>query len=233
MKSVSQKILGAWNQPFKKAQEALARKKIVLSPTGWRDIESREHARAFTVAGITSADIVLDIWESLKEAQETGETKKVWADKLKKTMVEKGWGLSGYRLATIISTNITSANNAGRWDQQQRTKKRRPYLQYMNPDDESTTDICSAMSGKTFPVSSSVWEKLYPPNHFQCRSMARALTQKQVDRRGLKISTKAPKGVKPAEGFDYNVGEETGWKPDLKKYPEWLARQVKGKMKNA
>jgi len=226
-------ILSGWNLPFEMMLDFFRKKKIVISPNSWRDVMGEAHNTAFTVAQVTAADVLLDIMESLTEAMETGIPLSEWQANLEPILEEKGWlpetaepgrkPLPGYRLKNIFTTNISSANNAGRWQQQQKLAGRRPYLQYMNPDDESTTEICGWLSGKVYRADDKIWKKLYPPNHFQCRSTVKSLREKDLKRRGLKVSKeKPPMGAE--EGFDHDP--ETAWEPDLKKYPGPLKKQV-------
>lgn len=233
-------ILSGWALPFDLMLDFFRRKKIIISPNSWRDITGEAQNTAFTVAQVTAADVLLDLQNSLVESMESGETLKQWKEKIRPTLREKGWlpetagadrkPLSGYRLSNIWLTNISSANNAGRWKQQQKLSIGRPFWEYMNPDDESTTeDICKPLSGKVFRADNPIWKKWYPPNHFQCRSTVRSLREKDVKRRGLTVSKTLPEGVEPAEGFDHDPA--SGWEPDLTKYPGPLRKQVEEKLK--
>jgi len=231
-------ILSGWALPFDLMLDFFRKKKIVISPNSWRDVMGDAHNTAFTVAQVTAADVLLDIQNSLLEMMEAGETIKTWKNNLRPILQEKGWlpgtapegrkPLPGYRLNNIATTNISSANNAGRWKQQQKMANRRPYLQYVNPDDESTTDLCRWLSGKVYNADDAIWGKNYPPNHFQCRSTVRSLREKDMTRRGLKVSTKKPP-MKPEEGFEHDPS--TAWVPDLEKYPGPLGKQLTEKLK--
>lgn len=68
----------------------LQRKK--LKPTDhWTDLWHGEHARYFTVARSTYADIVNDVYDEVVKAIADGSTLKTFQDRLTPILQEKGW----------------------------------------------------------------------------------------------------------------------------------------------
>jgi len=51
-------------------------------------------------------------------------------------------------------------------------------LEYSAVLDGRTTDFCNYMDGRTYKVDSPVWDTHTPPNHFNCRSILVAVTQR-------------------------------------------------------
>lgn len=161
------------------------------------------------------------------------------------------------RLRTIYHTNVQTALNAGRYRDQTAAANDLPYWQYIAVMDGNTTDKCRSLSGRVFRSDDPVWDYLYPPNHWGCRSRVRALTQSMVDRDSLDIessdnriiTTQKLVGGKeegyfvtvtvtglqvdadttyfPDPGWDYNPGKTT-FKPDLSKYSPDIAALYKG-----
>jgi hypothetical protein len=117
------------------------------------------------------------------------------------------------------------AHASGRWAQIQRVKARRPFLRYVAVDDTRTRPMHHDWHGTVLPVDDSWWRTHYPPNGWYCRCNTQSLSQRDLDRRGLKVSksppvvmtertvntpdgpvsVRAPQGIDT--GFGYNVGE--------------------------
>jgi SPP1 gp7 family putative phage head morphogenesis protein len=53
-------------------------------------------------------------------------------------------------------------------------------LEYSAIMDDRTTEICSEMDGKIYPAGSDVWQTLVPPNHWGCRSLLIAVTERDA-----------------------------------------------------
>lgn len=103
-------------------------------------------------------------------------------------VIEKQLG-SVRRLRTIFQTNVQSAYQAGRYRGQMESVNDLPYWQYDAVMDGSTTAGCQALGGKVFRADDPVWDTIYPPNHFNCRSRVRALTERQVARDRLDVES--------------------------------------------
>lgn len=103
-----------------------------LKPTDhWTDLWHGEHARYFTVARSTYADIINDVYDEVVKAIADGSTLKTFQDRLTPILQEKGWwgkaedGVqlgSPRRLRTIYDTNLRTSYAAGRWERIQRRK---------------------------------------------------------------------------------------------------------------
>jgi SPP1 gp7 family putative phage head morphogenesis protein len=247
-----------FDQPFLEQLEFFRSKGYTLSPESWRDVWQEAHARAFTVARVTEADILVDIREALDRAQETGQTLTAFKAGIRETLEKKGWfaptgeraiiklpdgttrkRLKAWRLDTIFSTNLDSAYHSGRFKQQEEVKDFFPYRQYLTAEDPAVRPAHRAMHGKVFKTDDPIWKTWYPPNGFRCRCDTRLLSEKQAKRKGLDVDTKPPKiqgeAVTPDEGFEYHPGEAglAAWKPELGKYPAKIKSMIKGALKNA
>jgi len=224
--------------PFQQQLDFFRSKGFALSPDSWRDVWKDAHARAFTVARVTQVDVLHDVREELDKAMEAGLTPKQFKDNIIPTLERKGWfapsgekamlqlpdgtvrkRLTGWRLDTILDTNVQTAYMVGRYTQQMEVKRYFPFWMYVSILDASTRPTHAAMNGRVWAADHPIWKKWYPPNGFRCRCKVRTLTETQVKRMGL-----APekRGVteKPDEGWDFNPGEAglKAWKPDMGKY---------------
>ena len=208
----------------------LQRKK--LKPTNrWTDLWHGEHARFFTVARSTYADIINDVYDEVVKAIADGSTLKTFQDRLTPVLQEKGWwgkaedGVqlgSPRRLRTIYDTNLRTSYAAGRWERIQRRKKSRPYLRYVCVLDEKTRAEHRRWHNLILPVDDPFWTTHYPPNGWHCRCSVQQLSREELRRNGWSVSEspeetyrlwenratgevkRIPAGIAP--GFDYNVG---------------------------
>ncbi len=128
------------------------------------------------------------------------------------------------RLRTIFDTNLRTAYSAGRWERIQRTKKTFPYLRYVGILDSNIRPQHRGWHDTVLPADHEFWEKHYPPNGWNCRCTVQQLSERDLERRGLKVGPdprmpertvlnkrtgelrKVPVGVDPS--FDYNPGIE-------------------------
>ncbi len=211
----------------------------------WRDVWQQEHARAFTVAKATRLDLLQDIRREVDRALREGTTLAEFQKRLTPTLQAKGWWgrkeaidpLTGEvrdvqlgsprRLNTIFDTNIRASHAAGRWERIERTKEARPYLLYVAVLDDRTRPEHRAWHQIVRPVDDAFWSSFYPPNGWHCRCIVRQLSARDLESRGLSVSSDAqvasfmkntrryqnkrtgqiemvPKGIAP--GFNYNVG---------------------------
>lgn len=222
-------------------QEAIAyfQKKGYTISWNWRDVWQEAHSNAFTVAKAMRLDILQAIRNEVERAIIDGVPFEDFRKNLEPVLKTLGWWgyileknpktgqmervLAGtpWRLATIFRTNIQSAYMAGRYKQQRESIQERPYWQYVAVLDSRTRPKHRALHGKVFRADDPVWDKIYPPNGFNCRCRVRALTLAEVARKGLQVSSGERLEGMPDEGFAYTPG---AWEPDLSKYTEDIAK---------
>ena len=115
---------------------------------------------------------------------------------------------SPYRVRTIVRTNIQTAYSAGRYRRQREVMAARPYWQYSAVLDASTRPSHRELDDKVFRADDPIWQRIYPPNGFNCRCRVRALSEQQVRTRGLDVlaGDAGLGGFQPDEGWDYAPG---------------------------
>jgi SPP1 gp7 family putative phage head morphogenesis protein len=250
----------ALNLPPAKAMEYFTAKGYTLS-WDWHDVWQDAHAHAFTVAKVARMDILQDIRDSVNKAIEDGITFTEFRKQLEPTLRAKGWwgkqmlmdengqGTqvqlgSPWRLRTIYDTNVQTAYMAGRYKSQIDNADDRPFWQFVVVLDSRTSRICTPLAGLVFRYDDPIWDSLYPPNHWRCRTRVRALSADDLDDAG--ISTESSEGklyvaqrqvskssdkvvdvtgyraasgktIEPDPGWSYNPGKAK-WAPDLDKY---------------
>ena len=226
------------------AKEAVAffRKKGYAISFNWRDVWKEEHAAAFTVAKAMRVDILEDIRSSVDKAIAQGIPFSEFKKQIAPVLQAKGWWGrkdmvdpldgetkpatlgSNRRLRTIYDTNMRMAHAAGRWERIERTAKKRPYLRYVAVQDERTRQTHRDWHNTILPVDHPFWDDHYPPNGWHCRCTVMQLSERDLKRRGLSVTTRAPDlgtrrmldrrnglvhdvPVGIDLGFDYNVGK--------------------------
>ncbi|MBK1613331.1 hypothetical protein CKO44_07590 [Rubrivivax gelatinosus] len=210
--------------PFQEAIDYL-KGKLPEASLAWDSLAGPVHAKVFTVAGATTADLARDLQGALAEALESGSTITAFRKAFDQTVQKHGWsyrGSRGWRTDLIFNVNMRSAHMAGRWAQIQANKKRRPFLQYRTAGDARVRPMHRRWNGLIFPVDDAFWETHYPPCGWNCRCTVRAFGQADLEDRGLKPSPpfeskvrnvvsadgevvdQVPVGIDP--GWDHNVG---------------------------
>lgn len=204
---------------------------------GWEDTYADEHAHAFTVAKAMSVDLLEDIRSAVDKALSDGTTLRDFQKELEPLLVKKGWWGrktmidpvtgeerdfqlgSPRRLATIYDTNLRTSYAAGRWENIERTKSRRPYLRYVAILDERTRDQHRTWHGTVLPVDHPWWKTHYPPNGWGCRCSVQQLSERDLDRFGYKVSAGPPDvgltrtwtNPRSGETRQIPVGIDPGW----------------------
>lgn len=232
--------------PFEEAIGHFQAKGMKISPDSWRDVWQQAHARSFTVARVTAMDVLADIRGEVQKALDAGVSLDEFKQQLRPILEKKGWfvpsgekaierlpdgttrkRLTPWRLDTIYRTNLQTAYSTGRYRQLMEVADDRPYWQYKAVMDSRTRATHAAMNNKVYEQSHPIWNTWYPPNGFNCRCYVKAFTTKDLDRRGLKASTRGV-DIQPDEGWRYSPGKaglDAGWQPEIEKYSPELARE--------
>lgn len=218
-----------------KAQGAIdfLRGKLPEVSLAWDELAGPVHAKVFTVAGATSSAVVGDLHKALTDALDNGTTISEFRKQFDKTVAKNGWsynGSRGWRTQIIFDANMRSAHMAGRWQQIWAGRERRPFLQYRTAGDARVRPQHRQWNGIVRAVADAFWATFYPPNGWGCRCTVRALTQAEVDARGLTVES-APFPIqmrsvtKGDEIIDrVPVGVDAGW--DQNVGVSWVAPEV-------
>lgn len=209
--------------------------KIVLTPAQFYSLSRQAKVNAFTASEIASLDVLHDIFEELTKAIEEGTTMEEFRKNINARLAKRGWtGLTPYRSDTIFRTNVQTAYQVGRWKHisDPDVIADRPYGVYSAVMDSRTRATHRAMHGVCRRLDDPYWDTWYPPNGYRCRCSVRTLSQRQVDKGGVKVATGSWQGLVeapgeparqlvPDPGFDYNPGK-AAYQPDLSKYTKRL-----------
>ncbi len=208
----------------------------------WNDIWQDAHMRSFTVAKVMKLDILQEIKNETDKIFSKGITYQQFLKDLEPTLKRLGWWgkvradeVPGYdpnsgippdkmiqlgsprRLLTIYNTNANVAYNAARYKFQAQNAASRPYWLYVQIHRPSYRKEHALYDGKVFMWNDPIWDKIYPPNGFNCGCRVVALTYDEVLARGLKVWNGSDVRIDVADGWDYNPGKSL-FEPDLLKY---------------
>lgn len=203
----------------------------------YREIWEDEHKRAFTVAKMTKANLLNDVYQSLERAIEEGQSYEEWREKilnkLERTWIGKTYGelwdemspeerakhksptkserervIKESRLKTIFRTNMFSAYQAGRYRQMSDDVENYPYWRYVTMDDDAVRPAHAKMHGVIFRHDNPFWQTHFPPNGYNCRCEVEALDDFDIEAQGLTVETDpTPYTDCVDEGWDYNGGD--------------------------
>ncbi|OWF83113.1 phage head morphogenesis protein [Yersinia frederiksenii] len=171
----------------------------------WHDVEARAHATAFTVAGILKQDVLEDVRQSLSDSLRNGTTFEQFKKQLILVLEQKGWmgkglvadadgvlegkQLTPRRLKTIFQTNMQSAYNAGRYEEQLANVEFRPYWERVAVMDRLTRPKHAALNGFTARYDDPVWQFMYPPDGYRCRCRVRARSEADISRHNITVQS--------------------------------------------
>lgn len=219
--------------PFQEAIDHF-RSKLNIPSERWDDLRGQINAKAFTVAGATKADLLSDLRGAVDQAIAEGINIADFRKQFDQAVRRHGWryrGQRGWRSRVIYDNNLRTARMAGRWQQIQRVKDRRPYLQYLTVGDERVRPQHRTWDGTVLPVDDIWWTTHYPPNGWGCRCTVRTLSQRQMERMGLEVSetpdVETTERINTSTGEVYGevpVGIDVGWDYNVGK--AWLGPDI-------
>jgi len=186
-------IITALKLKPKQAVEYFKKKGVKLSANFEQTAELIKK-QSWSVSGVTKMRILQDTKASLIKAIEQGTTFKEWVKGLNSFYSQNGWlpkdSKTSGKIGTVYQTNVHSAYNDGRFEQQQATAEVLPYVQYVATMDSSTTTECKSLNGKIFRKDDENFNENYrPPRHYNCRSRLRTVPNSVAKKIGVSESS--------------------------------------------
>lgn len=180
-----------WQLPFDKAI-AYFRDKLQVPTEQWDELEAELRDYAFTVAGVTNADFLDDIYQVLLKELEQGKGFKEFAKQIEPAIAQYGWNPENkpWRLNLIFSQNITTAYAEGRRQQLDTPQmmRDRPYRMWRHRDSIDHRPAHKALNGKVFLATSEFYKSIRFPCGFKCKCGWYSLSERELKQRGLSVS---------------------------------------------
>lgn len=212
-------------QPFDKQLEYF-RGKIPLPAETLKGITAEYHDWAFSVTGITQADLIRDMQWLIDRAISEGIDFEDFKQQFYRLIGRKGWTpvpidpnasaetqakqkqASDRRLYTILDTNHRRSFGAGRHRQMREPNllKKRPYWQWLWRDSPHPREHHKAIDQHVFLATEEFWEHCFPSCGFGCRCGVRSLSEKDLKRLGLEVSTPPDWRTFIEPGFNLSAG---------------------------
>jgi SPP1 gp7 family putative phage head morphogenesis protein len=228
------------NQPFPEQLEYFRRKLAIQSET-IAEIQAEYHDFAFSVSGVTRADLIEDLKGLVEKAIADGMDIEEFKHSFYRLIGSKGWSVSGgesegvssaltdRRIYTILDTNHRRSFAAGRIQQmrQPQVLQKRPYWQWIHRDSPQYRPHHKAIDRKVFKADEKFWETTYPPTGFGCRCTVRSLSDRDLKRLNLKVESPPDPKTFLEKGFERSAG--TAPKQEMKSFLEQgISRQSPG-----
>jgi SPP1 gp7 family putative phage head morphogenesis protein len=133
-----------------------------------------------------------------------------------------------YWLKAEYNLAINCAQMSSKWVDIQREKDLFPQLKFDAVLDERTTNQCRRFDGKVFNVDDPIWNTIFPPNHWGCRSTVRKVKGLKSDN-AADIDTSSVKN-----GFRSNLAKDgMPWPKDSAYYKTDSHEKIENETGNA
>lgn len=207
------------------------KQKTNLPTQSYKDITSRQHDRAFVVAGAMKADLLNDLHNAVNKAVIDGQSFKDFQDNFDVIISKHGWlndedaKYKAWRAKIIYQTNLKTSHAAGRYKQMTSPEmlKLRPYWRYRHNSIENPRIQHEKWNNLVLPADDPFWKVNYTPNGYGCNCTIDAINERQLRAMGKTQPDDAP-AFDGGERSDFNSAPGEAWFPDLNKYPEPIAK---------
>ncbi|MRE02420.1 F protein [Vibrio parahaemolyticus] len=207
--------------PFEE-QIAYFRNKVNVPTERWADMWKQAHDRSFIVAGAMKDDLLADFRSAVDKAISEGKSLNWFKSEFKHIVAKHGWehnGHANWRSQVIYETNLRQSYTAGREQQIEQIKHRRPYGIYKHSGSEHPRHDHLSWNNMVLLLDDPWWKTHTPINGFGCKCKKLTASKRTLERLGLEVSQapkieyydwvdkvtgevhRVPKGVDP--GFDY------------------------------
>jgi SPP1 gp7 family putative phage head morphogenesis protein len=179
----------------------------IVNPIAFAETLERSDRWAFHVAGLESEAQTARMLQSLKIAQESGQSFRNFMAGVDESLKRS---LSPSRLETIYRTNMQQGTAVGEWARMNdpTVKQATKYWRYFNPDDSRSRPAHAALNGFMAPPDDPAWDTINPPNGFNCRCGKRVIwNDEPLARRQPSAFPTLPDGTlaEPDPGFQQNT----------------------------
>ncbi len=205
-------------------------KNVKLTKSG-EELSAEAHDKAFTIAKVTSANILQTVLDYLNKAQTDGMSLNKFKESVETRLQESGWTeLKPSRLTTVFNTNLQIAFAKGQYDKQALLAEKEGliYWKFVQVQRKTKRDAHSKFHNKVFHFKDPIWKKIYPPCGHNCKCRVIPLSLKEVKAQGLKIEEGTTYSNYINENLKgFSISPLDAWTPDLTKYDDKIAKAIK------
>jgi hypothetical protein len=150
-----------------------------------------------TIPGVEDPLALQRISTSLLSAIETGKTANSWLDEIESDFLKEGIADADYIRIVFYYYHARFWAHR-RWEQQRRTQRSRPYLQFITiahgePVERQISEfgenpLHASLDGIIRRVDDPIWPKIYPPIDFKCRCMVLSVSEDEISTEGLTVT---------------------------------------------
>ncbi|WP_099068877.1 phage head morphogenesis protein [Nostoc linckia] len=180
--------------PFKLPfDEAIAyfKQKSILPSLAWDDFADAAADYAFTLANVTSLELLGDVYRLVASGLENGDSYGEFKKGFDHAIDKAGWNPAKrpWRTALIFNQNLRNAYGAGRYKQMSDPEvlRLRPYWQWVHRDSRVPRPHHLALDQKVFRADAPFWQTCFPPSGFGCRCGAVSVSRRDIEREGLTV----------------------------------------------
>jgi SPP1 gp7 family putative phage head morphogenesis protein len=179
--------------PFAQAI-AYFREQLAIPSDRWEVIWAEIGDYASALAALTQAEILNDIYQEILKALEQGTTLQQFKQDFDRIVAQRGWtegqGYTPWRKELLFSQNLRTAYASGRYEQMSdpAVTAARPYWIWKHRDSRNPRPAHLALHNKVFSFDDPFWATGFPPCGFGCRCAVFTLSDRDLDRRGLKVT---------------------------------------------
>lgn len=187
--------INATSLPFAEQAEFF-RRKVNLPTQSWADIYTKEHDWAFVVAGANRNALVADFRAAVEKVIAEGGTLADFRKDFDKIVASHGWSYNGgrnWRSRVIYDTNLNTSYMAGRYQQLQAIKAKRPYWRYKHSDGvEHPRQEHLKWNNLVLHCDDPWWQTHFPINAWGCHCGVESLSEKDLQKLGITPDTAPP-----------------------------------------
>lgn len=206
--------------PFTEAAEMIRNKPAVLREVFARLIPEIK-ARAFTIAGVASADVLQEVRNRIADLPEGADWNKVKKDVLAKISPwlvtaedsderAKQEGDARRRAELLLRTHAFQAYQAAHWQALTETKAAFPFWRYVTAGDANVRQSHAALNGLVLPADSPFWRDHFPPWDWGCRCDVVGLAPEDVEQIRAEDANRNPEDRLILDGARLKRLEENG-----------------------
>ena len=219
------------------------RSKVNIPTEQWDQFSAEQHDFAYTVAGLTRADLLEAMRFLIDQAIAEGTSFETFLEQFDRSVVRRARETEAklpVKLRTVFETPVRRAYGAGRFKQMRSSTvmRLRPFWIWRHRDSVVPRPNHLALHNKVFPGDSEFWDIAMPMCAFGCKCGAFSLSDRQVKERGLRVeqppdpNTIADPGFRRAPGSSPQEERQQVLRDGLERLSPEMRSQVEQDMRD-